>query len=1041
MAYVELHCHSNFSFLEGASHPDELVKRASEVGLHSLAITDKNGLYGIVRFSQAALKMGIKPIFGAELTLEKGEHTPDGRTLVVLVKDRVGYANLSRLLSQAQLKGEKGEAPVSEELLAEHTDGLIGLSGDLLSKSLLTGDHKQARKTAAFYAELFRSGNFYLEAWHHNLPHHDFLCDQLPRLGQELGLPLVVTNNAYYAEPDRRRLQDVLTCIKNHTTLDQAGALLYPNGERYLKSERMMRRLFLGRKDYSVFEKAIQTSERIASRCDFSLSQLKTVLPDFEVPAGETNYSFLRKLVYEGAAKRYDEITPEVKRQLEHELGLIHKLDFSGYFLIVWDIVRFANEREILVQGRGSAANSAVCYCLGITAVDPIRLKLLFERFISEARDEPPDIDIDIANNRREEVIQYVYERYGREHAAMVCEVISYRGRSAVRDVGKALGFSLGDLGRLAKQLSHFSSPDEINERLKEAQLDPNDARVRLLLDLCRQIKGFPRHLGIHVGGMIITERPLSEIVPIENASMPDRSVIQWDKDDIEAVRMVKVDLLGLGMLTLIDMALKLVKKHRGIEIDLARLSYADKRVYDLFCSADTVGVFQVESRAQMNTLPRHKPRCFYDLVVEVALIRPGPIQGGMVHPYLRRRNGEERITYPHPSLKPVLERTLGIPLFQEQGMQVAMIAAGFSPTEADQLRRAMSSKRSHERMEQMSTRLISGMMKNGISKESAERIYTQLAAFADFGFAESHAASFALLVYVSGYLKVYYPAEFYCAILNAQPMGFYSPSTLIYEAKRRGVRILSVDVTKSKYDCTVERNQVRLGLRLVRNIGEGAKERLSRELDGAPFKSVRDFVYRAELNQLALEQLALVGGFSSFGLTRRQALWQILSLLRHDPDELSLENVDDGKGQLPDMDLVNRLLADFKGMSLSTGPHPMTLLRRSLKEKGILSAEELTKVKSQKEARVAGMVIIRQRPGTAKGFIFLTLEDETGFANIVVKPHLVEKFRQGIMFSRGILVTGTVERRDGVVNLIGHKFESLGLDRKQVMLKSRDFR
>ncbi len=1036
MSYVELHCHSNFSFLEGASHPEDLIKQAHKLGHDTLAITDKNGLYGVVRFSQAAQEHGIKPIIGSEIVLE-GEGD-DQTHLVLLVIDKTGYANLSRMISIAQLKSEKGKARIPDDLLKEYTEGLIGLSGNSLTRPLLDGDYRQARQIAARYAEFFSGGDFYLELNHHNLPAHEHLCQDLPPLGRELGLPLVATNNVYYANKDGRRLQDVLTCIKNHTTLDQAGACLYPNSERYLKSATQMQQRF------AEIPEAIINTRRIANKCEFTIRELKTTLPDFPVPTGETTYSYLRKLTYEGAAGRYrdeKQLPDDVVRQLEHELALIHKLDFSGYFLIVWDIVKFATDNSILVQGRGSAANSAVCYCLGITAVDPVRLGLLFERFISEERKEPPDIDVDIANNRREEVIQYTYNRYGREHASMVCEIISYRGRSAVRDVGKVLGFSQGDLGRLSKLVGSFYNLDEFEIRLQEAKFSLEDYRVRLLADLCRQIHRFPRHLGIHVGGMIVTRRPLSEIVPIENGTMENRSVIQWDKDDAEATGMVKIDLLGLGMLSMIDFAIKLVKKHRGINIDPAQLSYDDPKVYDLICRAETVGVFQIESRAQMNALPRHKPRKFYDLVIEVALIRPGPIQGDMVHPYLRRRNGEEPVTYPHPCLKPILKRTLGVPLFQEQGMRVAMAAAGFTPTEADELRRAMGHKRSHERMEQLGMRLIDGMMNKGISRESAERIFKQLSAFADFGFAESHAASFALLVYVSSFLKVYYGPEFYCSLLNAQPMGFYSPSSVVFEARRRGVKILPVNCVKSEYDCTLENGKVRLGFKYVHYIGGTAKDVFERELQHGPFESIRDFVYRTELNQLALEQLALVGAFKPFGVSRRQALWQVLSIVRQSPDELEISHEETGVRLIPKMDIVETMVSDFKGMDLSPGPHPMTLVRRVLKKQKVLSSDDLKTTRNNRLVKVAGMVVIRQRPVTAKGFIFVTLEDETGFINIVVKPNMAERYRQTVRFATGILVTGTLEKVNGVTNVIGHNFEQLQLGKRQIALRSRDFR
>jgi error-prone DNA polymerase len=1032
MKYVELHVHTNFSFLDGAVHPEDIIARAAELGYDSLAITDHNGFYGIVRFHQAAVARGIKPIFGAEITLANGHH------LVLLVKDAVGYANLSQLLSEAHLQNKKNEAKVTNDILGRFSEGLIALSGCMLGEiptALLHDDYNKAQGIAAHYRELFGPDNFYLELQHHNLPIHETLCEQLARLGQALSIPTVATNNVHYARPDGRRLQDVLTCIKNHTTLDTANALLYPNAERYLKTPTQMTRQFRR------YPEAVANSVAIAKRCNFLLDDLNTTLPDFEVPPHESTHSYLRRLTYEGAARRYDKLAPEVFKQLEHELHIIEKLKLSGYFLIVWDITRFCKESGILCQGRGSAANSAVCYCLEITAVDPIKLKLLFERFVSEERTEPPDIDIDIANNRREEVIQYVYNKYGRRHAAMVCEVISYRGRSAVRDVGKALGFSLDEVDKLAKLLDHYSSGDDMDEQIIDAGFNRRDRRVQLLVDLCAEIARFPRHLGIHVGGMIITKQPLWEVVPIENAAMPNRSVIQWDKDDAEATHCVKIDLLGLGMLSLLDEAFKLIKQHRGVTIDPAKLSYDDPRVYDLLCAADTVGVFQVESRAQMNTLPRHKPRRFYDLVVEVALIRPGPIQGDMVHPYLRRRNGEEAITYPHPCLEPILERTLGIPLFQEQGMQVAVAAAGFTPSEADELRRAMGHKRSHEKMQALGERLINGMKNKGIPHEAALRIFDQLAAFADFGFAESHAASFALLVYVSAYLKVYYPQEFYCSLLNSQPMGFYNPSTVVYEAQRRGLTFLPVDVATSQWDCTVDGKSIRLGYCQVKSLGEAAQEVIERELAGQPFASIEDFMHRTKLNQGVLEQLAMTGAFDCFGYSRRQALWQILSLVHQEQGALSMKTDEQGDKLLDEMTTMETLVADFKGLDLSTLPHLMSMMRPSLKARGIASAAELFELSTRKLVRTAGVVIIRQRPMTAKGFMFITLEDETGFANIVVKPNMLTRFRKVIVHSRALLVKGTLEKKDGVVNVIGIHFEPLTLNGEKIRLKSRDFR
>lgn len=1030
MDYVELHCHSNFSFLDGANHPEDLAEKASKFGYKALALTDHNGLYGAVRFHKTCKEKRIKPIIGSEITLDNGHH------LVVLVKNQKGYSNLCQLLTQALLTHPKGEAKIKSEELFKRSEGLIALSGCLLGEIpslFLKKETKSAEEVGLKLKEAFGRDNFFLELQYHNRPEQALVNSHLISLSKKLSIPLVVTNNVHYSEPAGRRLQDVLVCIKNHTNLDQTGALLYPNAERHLKNPQDITKMF------AKYPEAIENTIMITEVCDFPLDSLIPSLPVFYVPKGETPFSYLYHLTYQGAKERYKPITPEAAKQIAHELDIIQKLDLAGYFLIVWDIARFCRENGILCQGRGSAANSAVCYCLGITAVDPIKLNLLFERFLSEERKEAPDIDIDIQHNRREEVIQYVYQKYGRKHAGMVCEVITYRGRSSVRDVGKALGFSLEQVDRLAKLLDHYSDSEEIIERVKESGLNLDSKRVNLLMELCKEIENFPRHLGIHNGGIVITARPLSEIVPIENATMPDRTVIQWDKDDTGDVSLVKIDLLGLGMLTLIDYAIKLVTEHKGIVIDPAQLSYDDPKVYDLLCNADTVGVFQVESRAQMNTLPRMKPKCFYDLVIEVALIRPGPIQGEMVHPYLRRRNGEEAVTYSHPCLEPILKRTLGVPLFQEQGMRVAMQAAGFTATQADELRRAMGHKRSKERMEKLSLSLIQGMVKNGIDLTSASNIYKQLAAFADFGFAESHAASFALLVYVSAYFKVYYPPEFYCALLNAQPLGFYNPSTIVEDAKRHGVEILNVDVTKSQWNCTLEGKKVRLGFRYVRDLGPSAKGKIEKEQTQKPFESVEDFVFRTNLPQPALGQLAMVDAFSCFGLGRREAVWKVQGLANRSVDEISLKN-SATKATLPSINPTELLIADYDGLGLSPTSHPMQFLREHLNKLGVKRACDLIHTNGNKVS-VAGLVIIRQKPGTAKGFVFLTLEDETGLINVVVKPNLVKKCRRAIITSSILLVKGKLEKHEGIINIIGEEFSPLEFPQNSVKFESVNFR
>jgi error-prone DNA polymerase len=1032
MAYVELHCHSNFSFLDGASPPEELVRRAAALGYPALALTDHDGFYGAVRFHQAARDYGIDPIIGAEITLEGDAH------LLLLVRNAEGYAHLSSLISAAQLSGQKGRARASRAMLSAHSEGLVALSGCAegeIPRALLAGREDRALRLAAEYRELFGSDHFFLELQHHSLPISEKLCAGLARVGAALGIPCVATNNVHYADPDGRRLADVVACIRHHTDLDSAGTLLFPNAERYLKPAAAMARQF------AAWPGAVENSLAVAAQCTFALENLPVALPAFAVPAGETPDSHLAALTHAGAEARWGTPDARQRAQLEHELRVIARLNLAGYFLIVWDIARFCRERGILCQGRGSAANSAVCYCLGITAVDPVRLKLLFERFMSEERREPPDIDIDIANDRREEVIQYVYEKYGRDHAAMVCEIISYRGRSAAREVGKALGFSAADIDRLAKLVDHYSRGEKMAERAREAELNLEDRRVRLWIELARKIQGFPRHLGIHVGGMIVTATPLSRVVPLERATFPGRSVIQWDKDDAQAAGLIKIDLLGLGMLALIARALAHIRQRHGVKVDPAQLSYDDPKVYDLLCSADTVGVFQVESRAQMNTLPRHRPRRFYDLVVEVALIRPGPIQGKMVHPYLRRRNGEEPVTYTHPSLEPILERTLGIPLFQEQGMQVAVAAAGFTATQADELRRAMGHKRSREKMEALSVALVEGMHRNGIDREAARRIFEQLSAFADFGFAESHAASFAFLVYVSAWLKVYYPLEFYCALLNAQPMGFYSPSTIVFEARRRGVKVLGVDVNRSAWDCTAEDDALRLGFKYIKKLGPAARQQIEPTFATRPFASVEDFARQTRLPRDVLEQVAMVGAFRGFGLTRRQALWKVMALSPGAASELPLAVDERGAEQMPPLFTAGALVADFKGLDLSTGPHPMALFRARLKRKGILTAAQLHSVADRSQVQVAGMVIIRQRPWTAKGFLFLTLEDETGFINVVVKPDRAERFHRILARTGTLLVTGRIEKETGVINVVGDDFRPLRVQTDTPALKSRDFR
>jgi error-prone DNA polymerase len=803
------------------------------------------------------------------------------------------------------------------------------------------------------------------------------------------------------------------------------------NGERHLRPPGELARRYAGHPE------ALERARELAARCRFSLDELRYRFPAFPVPGGETPFSYLHDLVHRGARERYRPVTARVAAQLAHELGMIERLGLAGYFLIVWEIVHFCREHGILCQGRGSAANSAVCYALGITAVDPVGMDLLFERFLSEERAETPDIDLDIAHQRREEVIQHVYARYGRDRVAMANEVITYHARSAVRDVGKAFGLSLAQVDVAAKALDRLISDGRVETPAGPTVvlegLDPEDRTTKMVLEIARAFDGFPRHLGIHSGGMVIAEGPIGEVVPTENATMEARSVVQWDKDDLGQLGIIKIDLLGLGMLTVLDDAIRLVDAHHGETIDLAHLPPDDPAVYAMISRADTIGVFQIESRAQMSFLPRHRPRTFYDLVIEVAIIRPGPIQGDMIHPYLRRRLGEEPVTYAHPLLEPVLRRTLGVPLFQEQGMKLAITAAGFSAGEADELRRAMGHKRSHERMAALRQRLIDGMEKHGIDRETGQRIYQQLSAFADYGFPESHAASFALLVYASAHIKRYFPAAFCAALLNAQPMGFYAPQTLVADARRHGVTVLPVCAQASDWGATLVRHEgspaVRLGVSSVRGVGEAPREIFLAARRRAPFRSVGDFARRSGLGRPALERLAAAGGFAAFGLSRREAMWQVAALPRGAPGPLVAAAEGEAGGAPPPLRPMTpreELHADFVGLGLSIDRHPAALVRRALDARGVLTAASLARAPDRTRAAVGGMVITRQRPPTAKGMVFITLEDETGIANLVLTPPVYERLRPLARDEHLLVASGRVEREGLVVNLRVEELERL---------------
>ena len=1109
-AYAELHCHSTFSLLDGASEPEALVARAQALGFHALALTDHDDVGGAVRFATAARAAGLPGILGAELTVDVplpsalaraplgtvpgvviGEdQIPRLRThLVCLAETREGWGHLCTLITRARLDHPRGEPRVTLDQLAAHADGLVALSGcprgwvprllALGAAGHLPADvaARAAREAAGTLAERF-GGRFAIECWDHALAEERALVQALIPLAADVGVPWVVTADAHYATPDRRRAHDVLAALRHGATLDEMGTRLRPNAEWHLPDRARLAARWRGR------EAGLAATVAIAERCGFRLETLRPRLPHFPLPPGVGEDAYLAQLVETGATERWGaRRTAAHDRQLATELALIARLGLAGYFLIVWDIVRFARREGILCQGRGSAANSAVCYCLGITAVDPIALDLLFARFLSEERTEAPDIDIDFAHRERERVLQYVYARYGREHAAMVCEHITWRGRSAVRDAARVLGCSPTQAAALAERQPRHGGHDALgpanyNKRtMAEAPTATTDATpvARHVDAIVAQLHGAPRHRGIHVGGFVLTAEPLHTVVPIEPASMEDRTVIQWEKDDLDPVGLVKIDLLGLGILTVLQDCLAMVRRTRGVTIDLDQLDCADPAVYDDLCRADTVGVFQVESRAQMNTLPRLKPRCFYDLVVEVALIRPGPIQGAMVHPYLRRRAGTEAVTYPHPALEPILRRTLGVPLFQEQGMQVAITAAGFTPGEADQLRKAMGHKRSRERMSAIAERMIDGMARNGIPADVARRIYDQIQAFADYGFPESHAASFALLVYASAYLRHYYAPEFLCAMLNAQPMGFYAPGTLIEDAKRHGVRVRPVDITRSRWDHTLEPGDgpraapaVRLGLRAVHGLGAHARARIEAALarrddatldttrragtpgaahGAAPFQSIADVVDRTRLDRRALRALAEAGAFDAFvaeepaARRRRVALWRVLEAERGGWGPFALFPEAPPPAHLPGFTPPELTEADYRLTGVSLAGHPLRHLRPLLRPNGVRTAREIHALVDGTAVAHAGLVICRQRPGTAKGFTFLTLEDETGTINIVVRPATYERDRDLIVRTPILLVRGVLQVESGVYNIRAETFAPLHAGAGEAAVKSHDFR
>ncbi|MFQ5738036.1 MAG: DNA polymerase III subunit alpha [Acidobacteriota bacterium] len=1018
--YTEFNACSAFSFLEGASSPEELAREAARLGYPALALLDLNGVYGAPRFYKACRKAGLRPLVGARVRLQGGAQLP------LLVETRRGYQNLCRLITRMHLRSKKGEGEATLDEVEELAEGLVGLSGD--HRGPLGNAFKEKGLTEALrmldrLAGIFTPSRLFVELQRHLDRRQERFNQVLVELARRRKLPLLATNGVCYARQSGRPLLDVLTCIRHKTGLARAGRLLSRNAERYLKPAKAMSRLFADLPD------ALSQGRALSERLDFTLENLGYRFPEYPVPAGETMNSYLFKLTDKGARERYRPYHSRARRQIARELELIAKLDLAGYFLIVWDIVRFCRRQGILAQGRGSAANSAVCYSLGITAVDPVGMDLLFERFLSEERGEWPDIDIDLpSGDRRERVIQYVYQRYGKLGAAMTANVITYRARSAAREVGKVLGFPSHQLDRLSRLLVTWGPlPEEaLPERLKQAGLDPAARSTHQFVRLWTQVQDLPRHLGQHSGGMVIAQGRLDAVVPLENATMPGRRVVQWDKEDCADLGIIKVDLLGLGMMSALQDALTLIRESSGQQVDLAHLPHDDPQVYALLQRADTVGLFQVESRAQMATLPRLKPERFYDLVVEVAIIRPGPIVGQMVHPYLRRRAGLEPVTYPHPSLAPILKRTLGVPIFQEQLLRIAMTVAGFSGGEAEELRRALGFKRSRQRMKKIEDKLRRGMKQNGISGKTADTIVRYITSFALYGFPESHSASFALLAYASAYLKVHYPAAFYASLLNNQPMGFYSPATLVKDAQHRGQRIRPIDVKQSAWGCTLEKDgSVRLGLRYVFGLRREAGEKILRERARRPFDSLEDLRMRTGLRKAEMVTLAEIGALNGFGIQRREALWQVEKACRRRGPLFRRSEALRGESGSPllHMNADERLIADYRGAGLTIGPHPMALRREELHRRGAIPAAQLVRFRDGRRVRVAGTVIVRQRPSSASGFLFISLEDETGISNIVVRPKIFQRERMLLVSEPFLLIEGVLQNQNNVVSVRAERF------------------
>jgi error-prone DNA polymerase len=1072
--YIELHSASAFSFLDGASQPECLIERAAELGMPAMTLADRNGVYGVARFHTTARRIGIKAHIGAEIAVSSFGHrlTPypwqphqypdEPPRIVLLCASQAGYQNLCQLITRFKMRETtKAEGAATLEDLEEFSSGLICLTGGdegPLASALQYDGQDEARKRLDRLACIYGQTNVYVELQRHQQREEECRNQSLLSLASSRRLPVIATNGVRYANESDRELLDVFTSIRNGTTLDRAGRLLTANSARSLRSGQEMSALFRD------LPEVIANTRIVSDRIEFTLNDLgyefpRYPLPGGETPGGETLDSFLQKRVEEGVRKRYGSpakrnLLDKARAQVRHELALIEKLGFAGYFLIVWDIIRYCQWNDFLVQGRGSAANSAVCYALEITAVDPVGMELLFERFLSENRGEWPDIDLDLpSGDHREQVIQYVYERYGSLGAAMTANVISYRSRSTAREVGKALGFEEEQITRLSSLVGHWEwrgANDTMEKHFAQAGFDIRHPRIAHYLDLCMRMQDLPRHLGQHSGGMVICAGMLNRVVPIERASMPGRTVVQWDKEDCADLGLIKVDLLGLGMLAAVKDAIELIPRHYRRHVDLATLP-EDKLVYDTLCKADTVGMFQVESRAQMASIPHNAPTRFYDLVVQVAIIRPGPIVGKMMHPYMRRRQGREEVTYAHPSLKPVLERTLGVPLFQEQLLRMAMVVANFSGAEAEELRRAVGMRRSMQRMKDLEGRLRSGMTENGIGKEAQDNIVQGISSFAMYGFPESHAASFALIAYASAYLKVHFLAAFTCGLLNNQPMGFYAPAVLIKDAQRHGLRVRPIDVQRSEWVCTLEHEadgslSLRVGLNYAKGLRQSSAEALVvTRIEKGPFSSVDDIAQRVTaLNRKELVTLARIGALNSLGDVehRRDALWQVEqagrpvgpllrgATLSASPAEASMP--------LKKMTTHERLCADYAGTGLTTGPHPLAYHRAAFRQAGLVSADDLTRLPNHHFVHVAGCVIARQRPGTAKGFVFLSLEDETGIANVIFTPDAFEQNRVVVSRSRFVCVEGPLQHQDGVIHIKAQRI--VPLDITDIEIRSHNF-